>query len=204
MVFCFKGKKSNTIKILNKTMKEYSLAGTKRAEAGKKAAKQLRAQGLIPCNLISKEGAQSFSVKVEDLRKLLYTSTVYAVNLDIDGTVSKAILKEAQFGPVNEEIYHLDFQKFNEDDDIVVAIPLKVEGHAAGVKAGGKLVKKVNTLTVKGNYKNIPDRLIIDVTELELGKSLCVGDLKFENLELLNAKSVIVASVKATRASRNK
>ena len=141
MVFCFKGKKSNTIKILNKNNERVF---TRRHQ------------------------------------------------------------KEAQFGPVNEEIYHLDFQKFNDGDDIVVAIPVKVEGHAAGVKAGGKLVKKVNTLTVKGNYKNIPDRLIVDVTELELGKSLCVGDLKFENLELLNAKSVIVASVKATRASRNK
>lgn len=185
-------------------MKEYSLAGTKRAEAGKKAAKQLRAQGLIPCNLISKEGAQSFSVKADDLRNLLYTSNVYAVNLDIDGTPSKAILKEAQFGPVNEEILHLDFQKFNPEDDIVVAIPVKLEGHAAGVKAGGKLVKQVNTLTVKGNWANIPNRLVVDVNDIELGKSLSVGDLKFENLELLNAKSVIVAAVKATRASRAK
>lgn len=185
-------------------MKEYSLSGTKRAASGKTAAKQLRAQGLIPCNLISKEGAQSFSVKVEDLRKLLYTSNVYVVNLDIEGTVTKAILREAQFGPVNDEVLHLDFQKFNPEDDIVVAIPVKVEGHAAGVKAGGKLVKQVNTLTVKGNYQNIPDRLVVDVTSLELGKSLCVSDLKFDNLELLTAKSVIVASVKATRASRGK
>jgi large subunit ribosomal protein L25 len=185
-------------------MKEYSLTGTKRAAAGKRAAKHLRAEGLIPCNLISKDGALSFTVKAVDLRKLLYTSNVYAINLDIEGTACKAILKEAQFGPVNEEILHLDFQKFNPEDDIVVAIPVKVEGHAAGVKAGGKLVKQVNTLTVKGNYANIPDRLVVDVTSLELGKSLCVGDLKFENLELLNAKSVIVASVKATRASRGK
>lgn len=185
-------------------MKEYSLSGTKRADAGKKAAKQLRAQGLIPCNLITKEGAMSFTVKAVDLRNLLYTSNVYAINLDIDGAVCKAILKEAQFGPVNEEILHLDFQKFNVEDDITVAVPVKIEGHAAGVKAGGKLVKSVRNLTVKGNWENIPNRLVVDVTELELGKTMSVADLHFENLQILNAKSVIVAGVKATRASRGK
>ena len=182
-------------------MKEYSLAGTKRAEAGKKAAKQLRAQGLIPCNLISKEGAQSFSVKVEDLRKLLYTSTVYAVNLDIDGTVSKAILKEAQFGPVNEEIYHLDFQKFNDGDDIVVAIPVKVEGHAAGVKAGGKLYLSMKKVKVRGIYTNIPDRITVNVSELGIGQSIKVSDLKFDNFELASAKDLVITGVRATRAA---
>lgn len=184
-------------------MKEFSLAGTKRAEAGKKAAKQLRAQGLIPCNLLTKEGPVAFTVKCADLRNLIYTSQVYAINLNIDGAECKAILKEAQFGPINEEIYHLEFQKFNADEPITVAIPVKLEGHAEGVKAGGKLVKQVRSLTVKGLYTNIPERLIVDVTSIELGKTMNVAALSFENLEILNAKSVIVAGVKATRASRN-
>jgi len=185
-------------------MKEYSLVGTKRAEAGKKYAKQLRAQGLIPCNLVSKEGSKSFSVKVEDLRNLIYSSQVYAVNLNIDGEECKAILKEAQFGPINEEIYHLDFQQFVADEPITVAIPVKLEGFAEGVKAGGKLVKQVRTLTVKGLYTNIPERLVVDVTAIELGKTKNVASLSYENLEILTAKSVIVAAVKQTRASRAK
>ena len=192
-------------------MKTIEIKGTARVAGGKKAAKELRKQGVVPCNIYGElkdekglPKAVAFSVTEAELRKVLYTPDIYTIKLDIDGNKCLAILKEAQFGPVNEEIYHLDFQKFNDGDDIVVAIPVKVEGHAAGVKAGGKLVKKVNTMTVKCTYKNMRDRLIVDVTELELGKSLCVGDLKFENLELLNAKSVIVASVKATRASRNK
>ena len=185
-------------------MKEYSLTGTKRAEAGKKYAKQLRAQGLVPCNLTTKEGAVSFSVKVEDLRNLLYTSQVYVVNLNIDGAECKAILTEAQFGPINEEVYHLDFKKFEADEEIAVAIPVKLEGFAEGVKAGGKLVKQVRTLTVKGLYTNIPERLIVDVTPIQLGKTLNVSELHFDNIEVLTAKSVIVAAVKATRASRGK
>ena len=183
-------------------MKEYTLAGTKRAEAGKKAAKQLRAQGLIPCNLLSKEGAKSFTVKVEDLRNLIYTSQVYAINLNIDGEECKAILKEAQFGPINEEILHLDFLQFNAEEPIAVAVPVKLEGFAAGVKAGGKLVKQVRSLTVKGIYTNIPDRLVVDVTPIEIGKTLNVAALSYDNLEILTSKSVIVAGVKATRASR--
>jgi len=185
-------------------MKEYTLSGTKRAEAGKKAAKQLRAQGLIPCNLISKEGPVSFTVKVEDLRNLIYTSQVYAVKLSIDGAECLAILKEAQFGPINEEIYHLDFQKFNADEAITVAIPVKLEGFAEGVKAGGKLVKQVRSLVVKGIYTQIPERLIVDVTSIELGKTLNVAALSYDNLEIVTPKSVIVAGVKQTRASRNK
>ena len=183
-------------------MKEYALAGTKRAESGKKAAKQLRAQGLIPANLISKEGAVSFTVKAADVRNLLYTSQVYAVKLNIDGQECLAVLKEAQFGPINEELYHLDFQKFEANEAITVAIPVKLEGFAEGVKAGGKLVKQVRSLNVKGIYTNIPERLIVDVTPIELGKTLSVSDLKFENIEIITAPSVIVAGVKATRASR--
>ena len=164
-------------------MKEYSLAGTKRAENGKKAAKQLRAQGLIPCNLI-------------------YTSQVFAVKLNIEGAECLAIVKEAQFAPVNEEILHLDLQKFEANEAISVAIPVKLEGFAEGVKAGGKLVKQVRSLTVKGLYTDIPERLIVDVTSIELGKTLNVASLKYDNLEILTAPSVIVAAVKATRASR--
>ncbi|MBR0036408.1 MAG: 50S ribosomal protein L25 [Bacteroidales bacterium] len=183
-------------------MKEYALAGTKRAESGKKAAKQLRAQGLVPANLMTKEGAKAFTVKLTDVRNLLYTSQVYAVKLNIDGEECLAVLKEAQFGPVNEELYHLDFQKFNADEEITVAIPVKLEGFAEGVKAGGKLVKQVRSLNVKGLYNNIPERLVIDVTHIELGKTLNVAALKFDNLEIVTAPSVIVAGVKATRASR--
>lgn len=183
-------------------MREFNLNGAKRTEAGKKAAKNLRASGLIPCNLIGKGEAVSFTVKAADVRNLIYTSQVYAVNLNIDGTECKAVIKELQFGPVNEELYHIDFLKFDENEPITVKIPVKLEGHAEGVKAGGKLVKQVRDLTVKGLWTNIPERLIVDVTSINLGKTLNVAALSYDNLEIVTPKSVIVAGVKATRASR--
>ncbi|MDD6787314.1 MAG: 50S ribosomal protein L25 [Bacteroidales bacterium] len=183
-------------------MREFNLNGAKRTEAGKKAAKNLRANGLIPCNLLGKGEAVSFTVKAADVRNLIYTSQVYAVNLNIDGTECKAVIKELQFGPVNEELYHIDFLKFDENEPITVKIPVKLEGHAEGVKAGGKLVKQVRDLTVKGLWTNIPERLIVDVTSINLGKTLNVAALSYDNLEIVTPKSVIVAGVKATRASR--
>ena len=183
-------------------MREFNLNGAKRTEAGKKAAKNLRASGLIPCNLIGKGEAVSFTVKAADVRNLIYTSQVYAVNLNIDGTECKAVIKELQFGPVNEELYHIDFLKFDENEPITVKIPVKLEGHAEGVKAGGKLVKQVRDLTVKGLWTNIPERLLVDVSSINLGKTLNVAALSYDNLEIVTPKSVIVAGVKATRASR--
>lgn len=183
-------------------MREFNLNGAKRTEAGKKAAKNLRANGLIPCNLLSKGEAVSFTVKAADVRNLIYTSQVYAVNLNIDGTECKAVIKELQFGPVNEELYHIDFLKFDENEPITVKIPVKLEGHAEGVKAGGKLVKQVRDLTVKGLWTNIPERLLVDVSSINLGKTLNVAALSYDNLEIVTPKSVIVAGVKATRASR--
>jgi len=183
-------------------MKQYDLNGVKRTDTGKKAAKNLRAAGMIPCNLIGKGETTLFAVKTSDLRNLIYTSQVYMVNLNIEGQTYKAIVKEMQFSPVDEDILHIDFLVIEENKPITVKIPIKLEGHAEGVKAGGKLVKQLRDLTVKGLWTNIPERLTIDVTNIALGKVMKVKECKFENLEILNAGEAIVAAVRATRASR--
>lgn len=183
-------------------MREFNLNGAKRTEAGKKAAKNLRANGLIPCNLIGKGEAVSFTVKATEVRNLIYTSQVHAVNLNIDGAESKAIIKELQFGPVNEELYHIDFLKFDENEPITVKIPVKLEGHAEGVKAGGKLALNVRKLAVKAPYTSFPDTLDIDVTNLGLGKSMKVSALSYEGLEIITPQEVVVCAVRMTRAAR--
>lgn len=183
-------------------MKQYDLNGVKRSDIGKKAAKNLRAAGMVPCNLIGKGETTLFSVKVADLRNLIYTSQVYMVNLNIEGQACKAIVKEMQFSPVDEDILHIDFLAIDESKPITVKIPVKLEGHAEGVKTGGKLVKQLRDLSVKGLWTNIPERLIVDVTNIALGKTMKVKECKFENLEVLTAGEAIVAAVRATRASR--
>jgi len=191
-------------------MKEISVSGQKRTETGKKASKMLRKEGLIPCNLYGEKRdekglpeAMAFVAPMAELRKAVYTPHVYVVNLTIDGQEHKAIIKELQFHPTSDALIHADFYEINETKAITVGIPVNLTGHAQGVRDGGRLNLSIRKINVTAPYKNIPEKLDIDVTSLELGKSIKVGSLQFEGLEIATPKEVIVCSVKATRASRS-
>lgn len=182
-------------------MKEFELTGTIRADYGKKAAKALRKQELVPCNLYGNGENVTFTVSVNDVRKLIYSPDTQVVVLTLDGKVKKAVVKELQFHPVTENLLHIDFLEVTENKPVIVEIPVQLTGHAEGVKAGGKLALGMRKLKVKGLYTAFPDRMVVDVTTLGLGKKIQVADLHFEGLEMMNAKNMIVAQVKATRAS---
>ena len=191
-------------------MKEIELKGTKRAETGKKATKLLRKEGLVPCNVYGeKKGenglpeALSFAVSMRDLRKIVYTPHIYVVNLVIDGESHTAVMKELQFHPVTDQVLHVDFYEVNDQKPITIGIPVKLNGLAQGVRDGGRINLSIRKINVTAPYQVIPEHLDIDVTSLQLGKSIKVGDLSFEGLELATPADVIVCSVKATRASRS-
>lgn len=190
-------------------MKTFELKGTARVASGKKGAKLLRATGAVPCNLYGVEKdangkavATSFSVNFEAVRKLIYTPDIYLVNLDIDGKVCKAVMRELQFHPVKDNVLHIDFYQITEGKPIVMAVPVKYEGHAIGVREGGAFRSLIRNLKVKANYDQIPEKLTIDITDLAIGKSIIVGDLEFEGLEIVTPKQALVCTVKATRNSR--
>ena len=184
-------------------MKSFDLKGTSRTEVGKKSTNELRKNNGIPCVIygIEKE-AKAFSVTTDAVRKLVYTPDIHVVNLTIDGVECKAVLKDIQFHPVKDTILHMDFLQIVEDKAIVMEVPTVLTGLAAGVKIGGKLQQAIRKIKVKAVYANIPEKLTVDVTELALGKSIKVGDLSFEGLELVTPAQTVVCSVAATRASR--
>jgi large subunit ribosomal protein L25 len=191
-------------------MKEISVSGEKRATTGKKAAKELRKEGLVPCNLYGeKKGenglpeAVAFAIPAAQLRKVIYSPNVYVVNLTISGEAHKAVIKELQFHPTTDAVLHVDFFEVNETKPITIGIPVKLTGHAQGVRDGGRLSQAVRQLNVTAPYKQIPEILEIDVTELKLGKAIKVAELNFEGLEIATPAQVVVCSVKATRASRS-
>ena len=190
-------------------MKEFALNGQKRETVGKKASRLLRKEGLVPCNIYGehtedgKPVAMSFAIAMADLRKVIYTPHIYVLNLNIDGTERKAVIKELQFHPVKDTVLHVDFYEVNEEKPLTIGIPVKLNGLAQGVRDGGKLNLSIRKLNVTAPYKQIPEVLDIDVTGLELGKSIKVRDLSFEGLELATPADVVVCSVKATRASRS-
>ena len=189
-------------------MNEINVTGQKRSDLGKKATKQLRKEGLVPCNLYGeakdengKPKALAFAVPMTDLRKLVYTPHIYVVNLVIDGENHPAIMKELQFHPTTDAVLHVDFYEVNEEKPIVIGIPVKLNGLAQGVRDGGRMNLSVRKVNVKAPYKNIPEVLDIDVTNLTIGKSIKVGQLNFEGLEMATSKEVVVCSIKATRKS---
>ena len=190
-------------------MKSIEINGSLRTETGKKATRELRKNDSVPCVLygINKDEngnqvATHFTVTNDGLRNLVYTPHIYVVNLNIDGKVVTAIMKDIQFHPVTDKILHVDFLQIDESNPIVMEVPVKLEGLAEGVKAGGKLALQVRKLKVKALYSAIPERLIVDVTNLGLGKTIKVGELSYEGLQILNAKEAVVCAVKLTRAAR--
>ena len=190
-------------------MLEISVSGQSRTDLGKKASKLLRKEGLIPCNIYGIEKgenglpvAKSFVVPFSEIRKVVYTPNVYVVNINIDGVEKKAVIKELQFHPVSDALLPVDFLEITAEKPVTVGIPVKLVGHAAGVRNGGRLALAVRQLKVTASYLNIPEILEIDVTPLEIGKSIKVGELHFEGLEFATSKEVVVCSVQMTRQAR--
>ena len=189
-------------------MKEISISGSLRTDLGKKASKAARAAGNIPCVLYGEKKdanglpeATHFVVNEKEINKLIYTPHIYLVNISIDGVDHKAIIKETQFHPVKDNVLHVDFYEVHAEKPIVMGVPIAPQGLAEGVRAGGRLMTMVRKINVKAIYTAIPEKLNIDVTNLQLGKSIKVGDLSFEGLELVTPKEVIVCTVKMTRAA---
>lgn len=208
-------------------MKKYALNAEPRVELGKKSVKALRKEGKIPAvinggaivelpyNGTLKEGQKlveidekrgiittDITVNADDVRKLIYTPDIFEVDLNVKGEEIKAVIKDLQFQPVKDTLLHIDFLQVYPDKPVVMEVPVKIEGHAEGVKAGGKLTLSMRKLKVKAVYTDIPERLVVNVDSLGLGKSLAVGDLHFEGLELMNAKNAVVCAVQLTRAAR--
>jgi large subunit ribosomal protein L25 len=189
-------------------MKEIALKGTARTETGKKATKALRKQNIIPCNLYGeatdgngKPVAEAFSLPFTEIRKAVYTPDVLVCTIDIDGKEHKAVIKELQFHPVTDAILHADFLEVNDTKPITIGIPVNLVGHAQGVRDGGRMSLSIRKIAVKAPYKNIPEKLDVDVTNLKIGKAIKVGELSYEGIEIATSKEVIVCSVKMTRAA---
>jgi len=184
-------------------MKSISIKCTKREVVGKKEAKRLRTEGLVPGVLYGGEEPIHFYAPEKEFKPLIYTPHVYLVDLDIDGTVYQSIIKDSQFHPVEEQLLHVDFLRTSEDKMVKVEIPIKVDGFAKGIRKGGKLKQNLRTLKVKGMVKHLPDFIEINVDDLDLGQSIKVATLQRENLEFLNAKAVPVITIMITRAAKS-
>jgi large subunit ribosomal protein L25 len=183
-------------------MKSIKLTGTIREAVGKNSSKSLRAAEQVPCILYGGKNLVCFSVIEKDLKNIIYTPHVYVLDLDISGQSYTAKIQDIQFHPVTDKVNHIDFYELSDDKKIVIDLPVIVKGNSIGVREGGRLIQDRRKVKVKGLVKHIPDEIVIDVTDLVIGKSVKVSDLSVNNVEFLDMKNTPVVSVKVTRVSR--
>ena len=183
-------------------MKTLEIKATKRDGFGKKAAKAYRREGLIPCVIYGGGEETALTVDTKSVKPLIYSPNSYVVEIDIDGKVETAVMREVQFHPVREEILHIDFYRVQEGKPVAIAVPVRLSGTAEGVKVGGKLALSARKLTVKAMVDKLPDEIVVDVTPLKVGQTIFVGDLQIEGLTFVTPATTAVCAVRVTRATR--
>lgn len=183
-------------------MKTVEIIGYKRANLGKASSKAIRNEGNVPCVLYGGKEQVHFYSPMYLFRELLYKPEVAFVKLNIEGEEYSAILQDIQYHPVNELILHADFLQLFEDKPIKLDIPIKFKGNSPGVVKGGKLTQKLRKATVKALPKNMPEFIEVDISDLELGKSVKVAKIKSENYEVLNSELVSIATIAIPRSLR--
>jgi large subunit ribosomal protein L25 len=182
-------------------MQSIKLSALKRDQFGKKPTKAVRREERIPAVVYGQGEPVNFSLDVKEVKPLIYTPNSYIVELDIEGRKELAVLREVQFHPVREQILHMDFYRVSDSKPVTIDIPVRITGSSEGVKMGGKLVQNKRKLTVSGLLKDLPDELVVDITTLGIGKTIFAGDLKYDNLRLLNPASTAVCAIRVTRAA---
>ncbi|MBP3254284.1 MAG: 50S ribosomal protein L25/general stress protein Ctc [Bacteroidales bacterium] len=181
-------------------MKTVSMSGSARQNVGKKDAKALRRNGMVPCVLYGGEEQQTvFAVPAKEFIPLLFTPDTHYVELTVDGKKTMAILQDIQYHPVSDEVLHADFLRIFDDKPLTIAVPVKTTGTAPGVLQGGKLQIKIRKIKLHGLPNAIPQEVELDISKLGINNGIKICDINIPDVEIMEVKSSVVVTVRATR-----
>jgi large subunit ribosomal protein L25 len=180
-------------------MKSVSMSGSLRENVGKKDAKAQRAQGFIPCVIYGGNEQLQFVVEETQFRQLLFTPEVKYAELEVNNKKFVAVVQATQWHPITDHLLHVDFLEVAEGKPVTIGLPVKITGTSPGVLRGGKLVKKIRKLTVKGLLKDIPEEIMVDISNLEINDMIKVCDLSVSNLTFMENPNTLIVSVDSTR-----
>lgn len=183
-------------------MESIAISGSLRKNVGKRDAKELRYEGKVPAVLYGGKEQYHFAVSATDLKPAIYTPDVHFIDLDIDGKKYQAILQDAQYHPLTDQVRHVDFLELNDKKEVALNIPIKLTGTSPGVKVGGKLIQKLRSLRVKALPKDLPQYIEVSLESLEVGKSVQVESIQLEKAKVLNNADDTIVSVIMSRALR--
>jgi len=180
-------------------MKTVSLSGTLRAYVGKKDAKKLRKEGKVPCVIYGGKEQKHFYLDQKDFKEIIFTPEVFIIKIDLEGTIYETILQDIQYHPVTDLVLHADFLELFPGRIVTLAIPVKLEGTAPGVVKGGRMELKLRKIRVKGLVEDMPEYIVLDISKLDIGKSIKVKEITNEKLQFLDPANAVVVDVKAAR-----
>jgi len=180
-------------------MKTITIEGHLRTENGKKAARQLRSQEMVPGVIYGGSAEVNFYAPAKAFKTLVYTPDFQIAEMIVDGKSYRTILKDLQFDTVSDALAHVDLLELVEDKKVIATIPLRFTGTAVGVKDGGKLITKIKSLKIKTLPKYLKESIEVDLTPLELNGNIRVEDVKADNMEVMNSPRIPIASVVLTR-----
>lgn len=183
-------------------MKSVKIEGKKRSDLGKKATRQVRSEGQVPCVIYGGNETIHFTAPVMSFRHLVYTPDFQIAEINLDGKTYKTIMKDLQFDVVTDDLTHIDFLELVDDKKVIANLPLKFTGQSVGVKAGGRLEIKVKNLKVRAYPKHLLESLEVSISNLQIGDNLRVQDVVAEGIEFMNSPRIPIASVVTTRALR--
>src|SRR3989449_7670646 len=181
-----------------------SLAATPRSATGKGAARQARFRGRVPAVIYGHgRDSQPLEVEAKALEKALTgvepASTI--IELSVDGKTTKTLIREIQRHPVRPDIIHVDFYEIHAQEKVTLKVPVHLVGNPDGVRnAGGVLDQVTREVEIEVLPENIPDRVELDVTALQIGDSLHVRDLQIANATILTQRDLTIATVVPPRA----
>ncbi len=184
-------------------MRIHEMVGFERKVRSKAEANKLRREGNVPCVLYGGENVVHFSTPMILFRDLVYTPEAAFVNLNVEGTEYKCVLKDVQFHPVSEIILHADFLLLKDDKMLRMEIPVKFTGSAPGIVKGGKLIPKLRKVKVLALPQNMPQNIEVSISGLDLGHSVKIRNLQPKDYEILNNPQVTIASVGIPRALKS-
>jgi len=182
-------------------MKTVSMSGSLRESVGKKDAKLQRSEGLIPCVLYGGKEQYKFVADEKSFAQIVFTPDSYFIKLTIDGKVHDCVLKDIQYHPVSDTILHADFIEFEMDKPLTISVPVKFTGNAPGLIKGGQLVKKFRKLNVRAFPADMPEAVVIDISELDIDQKIIVSEVPQEKFKILEKPERYIIAIRPTRVT---
>ncbi len=185
-------------------MKSVPLTVFPRTALRRPAVKKLRAGARVPAVIYGRQRQpQNLELKVKELEDLVHHSASenILVDLTVEGDAQAkrlALVQDVQHHPLSGDILHVDFHEVAEDERVTITVPVETTGEAAGVKAGGVLEILLFKLKVRALPKDLPEVIVLDVSALEIGKAIHIGEIATApGVEILGDKHISVVAVAA-------